>query len=194
MRSRKGVYDRLRDQKGAAMRIGLTCTGVLVAAVISGTFPAAAPVAAAPLAAAPVAAACDRKVILTVSVPGQKDLSFGLEDLRRLGATEVRTSTIWTRGLQDFRGVPLRTLIGDRCAGNCQLRATAVNDYSVTIPMAEITSQQAIVAYENNGTPMSLRDKGPLWIVYPYDSSRNFRTEIIYGRSIWQLDRIEVIR
>ena len=40
---------------------------------------------------------------------------------------------------------------------------------------------------------MSIRDKGPLWVVYPYDSSADYRTEVIYSRSIWQLDRIEVV-
>ena len=40
---------------------------------------------------------------------------------------------------------------------------------------------------------MSLRDKGPLWIVYPFDSNPSYSTEVTYARSIWQLDRIEVL-
>ncbi|RYH00603.1 oxidoreductase, partial [Salipiger sp. IMCC34102] len=39
---------------------------------------------------------------------------------------------------------------------------------------------------------MQVRDKGPLWIVYPYDDTPEYRSEVIYSRSIWQLDRIEV--
>jgi hypothetical protein len=49
-----------------------------------------------------------------------------------------------------------------------------------------------IVAFARNGAPMPLRDKGPLWIVYPYDSNPDYQSELIYSRSIWQLDRIEV--
>jgi hypothetical protein len=41
---------------------------------------------------------------------------------------------------------------------------------------------------------MSLREKGPLWIIYPFDSSPEYQTELIYSRSIWQLNRIEVQR
>jgi hypothetical protein len=40
---------------------------------------------------------------------------------------------------------------------------------------------------------MSLRDKGPLWIIYPYDSKSDFRTEVVYSRSIWQRDRLEAL-
>ena len=43
-----------------------------------------------------------------------------------------------------------------------------------------------------NGEIMSLRDKGPLWVIYPYDQNAAYRSEVTYSRSIWQLDRIEV--
>ena len=35
---------------------------------------------------------------------------------------------------------------------------------------------------------MSLRDKGPLWVVFPYDASEEFRRDEIYAQSIWQVD------
>ena len=47
-----------------------------------------------------------------------------------------------------------------------------------------------IIAYERNGKEMSVRSKGPLWIVYPYDSNPSYKTEAIYSRSIWQLEGI----
>ncbi|WP_296762669.1 hypothetical protein [Sediminimonas sp.] len=41
---------------------------------------------------------------------------------------------------------------------------------------------------------MTLRDKGPVWLLYPFDSAPRFRTELHYARSVWQLDRIEIAR
>jgi hypothetical protein len=41
---------------------------------------------------------------------------------------------------------------------------------------------------------MPLRDKGPLWIVFPFDSATEFQRESIYARSIWQLNRIAVVK
>ena len=52
----------------------------------------------------------------------------------------------------------------------------------------------ALLAFERNGKPMSVREKGPLWIVYPYDSDAKFQSEVYYSRSIWQLDRLAVAR
>jgi hypothetical protein len=72
--------------------------------------------------------------------------------------------------------------------------ATAINDYSVKIPMSDAVEGGPIVAYLMNGEEMSIRDKGPLWVIYPYDSDADFRSEVVFTRSIWQLDRLVVIR
>ena len=118
---------------------------------------------------------------------------FDLEMLRALPATSFETTTIWTEGVQSFTGVELHTLLETVGANGESLRATAINDYAIEIPLAEVFPGGALVAYENNGSPMSVRDKGPLWVVFPYDSSTDFQKEVVYSRSIWQLDRIEVL-
>ena len=40
--------------------------------------------------------------------------------------------------------------------------------------------------------PMAVRDKGPLFIIYPFDSSAELRTTVYYSRSAWQLKSLEV--
>jgi hypothetical protein len=102
------------------------------------------------------------------------------------------TKTMWTDGPQVFTGVLLVDLLALVGVAEGTLRATAINDYAVDIPVSDAVEGGPIVAYLLNGQPMSIRDKGPLWIVYPYDAKREYRSEVIYSRSIWQLDRLEV--
>ncbi|MEI4488004.1 oxidoreductase [Frigidibacter sp. MR17.14] len=103
------------------------------------------------------------------------------------------TTTIWTEGPQEFTGVPLGALLTALGAKGKTLAATAENDYSIEIPIEDWPQGlEPVVAYARNGKAMSIRDRGPLWIVYPYDSDARLRTEVIYSRSIWQLNRIEV--
>ena len=113
--------------------------------------------------------------------------------LETLPATSFSTQTNWTQVEHTFTGVLLSDLIAALDISGTQLRATALNDYSVEIPVSDAKPGGPIIAYAIDGEPMSVRDKGPLWIVYPYDSSAEYRTETIYARSIWQLDRIEVL-
>ncbi|WP_375263064.1 oxidoreductase [Palleronia sp.] len=119
--------------------------------------------------------------------------SFDLDALEALGTDTVRTTTIWTDGAQEFEGVPLHALLQAVCATGDTVQAWALNDYHIDFPLDPKTLEGALVAYRRNGAEMPLRDKGPLWIVFPWDADEAYQTEEFYNRSIWQLDRIEVI-
>lgn len=138
-------------------------------------------------------------VILTITLPGAETgtpqvIALTEQDLRALPALSYDTTTIWTTGKQRFTGVPLFTLLEHFDIEAAKLELQAVNDYSIALPVDEITPDAPIVAYERNNKPMKLRDKGPLWLIYDYDSNADYRTETIFSRSIWQLDRITAIR
>ncbi len=137
------------------------------------------------------------QVILTVSGKIQQTNTdgravFDLPMLKRLPVTVFRTSTIWTKSVDEFTGVLLSDLLDAVGGSGNQLKATAINDYAVAIPVSDAVEGGPIVAYELNGKPMSVREKGPLWIVYPYDSRTEYKTETIYSRSIWQLHELDI--
>lgn len=136
-------------------------------------------------------------VLLTVDGPLSvsnvpEGASFDLPMLEALGETSFTTETIWTEGEQTFTGVSLHRLLDALGVEEGSLRAVAINEYWVEIPVSDAEPDGPIIAWARNGKPMSVRDKGPLWVVYPYDDNPDYRSEIIFSRSIWQLKRIEI--
>lgn len=117
---------------------------------------------------------------------------LSLDDLRTLRTLEVRTTTIWTDGTVEFTGVPLAALLDSVGASGQGVSAIALNDYAVDIPAEGIGPDYPIVAYLMGGQPFSARDKGPLWIIYPYDADPRYRSDEAYARSVWQLARLIV--
>jgi hypothetical protein len=69
----------------------------------------------------------------------------------------------------------------------------AVNDYKVDISQSRIEDNAPIIANRMNGAPFSIRDKGPLRVVFPFDQSERYQTEEIYSLSIWQLTQLRVL-
>ncbi|MFN3525993.1 MAG: oxidoreductase [Paracoccus sp. (in: a-proteobacteria)] len=132
--------------------------------------------------------------VLLMVQSGDRTVSYDAAALAELGPVEVTTSTIWTEGLQHFTGVPLEAVLADAGITEGTIVATAINDYSIEIPIDETSLDEdghgPTIAFLLNGKPMSVRDKGPLWLIYPYDSKPEFQTEVVYFRSIWQLSRI----
>lgn len=137
-------------------------------------------------------------VMLTISRVGENASveQLTLTEMKGFEAETFETSTIWTTGPQSFTGVPLADLLAHfnlaADTPGLTIEARAVNDYMVEIPLSDAIAGGPIVAYLRNGKTMSLRGKGPLWLVYPYDSNAAYRTEAVYSRSIWQLDNLTV--
>jgi hypothetical protein len=133
-------------------------------------------------------------VILTLTSTTQPDVmaEFTLEELDAFGERQFTTTTSWTTGSQTFTGISLDVFLAAQGIDSGTILASAINDYTVEIPLADATADGPMIAYRMNGEEMSIRDKGPLWIVYPYDGNTDYQAEVIYSRSIWQLDRIAI--
>ena len=117
---------------------------------------------------------------------------FDHEMLTSLPVSVIRTHTPWTDGVTEFRGVPLADLLEVVGASPGVLHAVGLNDYSVDIPTGDASTAGPIVAYERDGRLMSVREKGPLWIMYPFDENPSLRNELYRARAIWQLRSLDV--
>ncbi|NBZ89175.1 molybdopterin-dependent oxidoreductase [Rhodobacteraceae bacterium CYK-10] len=137
------------------------------------------------------------EVILTVSgaistLNGAEVLALDQRLLDSLPQHSFTTSTIWTEGTATYSGVLLRDLLAASGAKGATVKLTALNDYTITMPAADAREDGPLLAYLADGEPMSRRDKGPVWLIYPFDDVASYRTEQTYARSIWQLNRIEI--
>ena len=121
-------------------------------------------------------------------------ISLDLAALDAMPQETFVTGTIWTDGDARFSGVPLAALL-DRIGIDSEaeiVELVALNDYRIQIPIDEIDPDAPIVATRVDGETMPVREKGPFWVVYPYDADARYRTEDTFARSIWQLARVNV--
>ncbi len=86
----------------------------------------------------------------------------------------------------------MHRLMAEVGATGSSLVAYALNDYSTEIPMEDFTRYPVMLALKRNGEYMPVRDKGPLFIVYPYDSSPELKHQKYYSRSAWQVAKMVV--
>lgn len=114
---------------------------------------------------------------------------YTMPQLEASGLAEVLTSTPWTSGQVAFQGVPLIHLTGN--SGARELTAIALNDYSVSLPVNDIERYGVILATRMSGKPMAIRDKGPLWIIYPLDGYPELNNQRVHARMVWQVRVLE---
>ncbi|TKV09339.1 oxidoreductase [Citrobacter sp. wls619] len=137
------------------------------------------------------------KVLLTVSgnienTNEDGKAVFDIASLEKLGSVSFQTTSPWYNGRTTFTGISLQKLMDYVGANGSVVKVTALNDYTNVIPLSDFKKYNVILALKINGEYMRIRDKGPLFIVYPYDSIPELNNQIFYSRSAWQVSSMKI--
>ena len=117
---------------------------------------------------------------------------FDRDLLERLEQTRLTTRTPWTEGEREFEGVSFATLLDMIDVTGSTARATAANDYVVDIPISELRNADALLALRMDGKKLRLRDKGPLWIIFPWSQHPELDRIEVHSYAVWQLHTIRI--
>lgn len=135
-------------------------------------------------------------VLLTVSgnvkltnAPGAAQ--FDREMLEAFQPASLTTRSAWSEGTQLFEGVSLRAILERVGAEGQIIRASALNAYEAEIPFSDL-QYEPLLAMRLDGQPLKMRDKGPLWLVYPRDAHDVLQDVIFDTRWVWQLNRLHI--
>ncbi|HEY5718653.1 MAG TPA: molybdopterin-dependent oxidoreductase [Motiliproteus sp.] len=149
-----------------------------------------------PLHAAPLAKP-EGNVLLTVSgliselnTEGMAQFDRGMLD--QLPQHAMTTATPWTEGIQRFEGPLLSDLLAAVGSSGNELVLRALNDYFAIVNLDEIANYPVMLAMRVNGAILSVRNKGPIWLVYPMSEYPELDTPYHRPDMVWQLIKIEV--
>lgn len=135
---------------------------------------------------------------VSIVVSGQTELSakgpvsLSIDEFEDLAPrTIIKTTSPW-HPLSTFSGISGKDFLNIVGAYGHELALTALNDYQVKIPLSDLTDRGVLFVTRLNGKRLSLRQKGPLFLIYPFDQNPQLKSEKYYGRSIWQVKEISV--
>ncbi|WEZ84933.1 molybdopterin-dependent oxidoreductase [Rhizobium sp. 32-5/1] len=117
---------------------------------------------------------------------------FDMAMLEALAGRTGEMETPWTEGKVKFSGPFLRAILEAAGAHGTKLKVVALNDYAAELPIEDVTTIDTILATRMDGELMSVRDKGPLFLIYPFDKDSDLFNEKYFSRSVWQIKSIEV--
>lgn len=137
------------------------------------------------------------KVILTISgkVADKNtptSATFDMAMLEKLPQQTFTTLTPWDKKPIKFTGPLLRDVLAAAKAQGTVIKAAALNDYQTSIPLDDAQKFDVILAHKMNGESIPVKTKGPLFIVYPFDSKAELRSTVYYERSAWQLKSMAI--
>ncbi len=153
-----------------------------------------------PAHAAMRADSCPVGVLLTVSGkinrfthPELKEYRFGDAEFARLPTSTLRTGTLWTSA-SDWTGPTLQSVLQATGvdASATVVRPHALNDYFLTIPLADLAEYGPVVAHTRDGKRLKPEKFGPLFLMFPRDQHDDLRSPAGTSKFVWGLCRLEV--
>jgi len=117
---------------------------------------------------------------------GEK-LVLELDEIKAMERTSITTHSPWLPGAVTFTGVRVSTLLNHIGAKSAKFEAIALDDYRFVVDGVDFDKYPVILAYERDGKPMTVRELGPLWIMFPFDDYPELLNEKNKGAAVWQL-------
>ena len=137
-------------------------------------------------------------VILTVDgaiavTNADKEARFDKAMLQALDETVLKTKSPWIEGeASTFVGTKISAILKAVGVSEATITLTALDGYTVDIPYSDIEDYDPILSWERNGTALTVRDRGPLWVTYPLHEIPENEAAKYSARWIWQVARISV--
>jgi hypothetical protein len=119
--------------------------------------------------------------------------AFDMPMLEALAQQHITTKTPWYKEARKFTGPLLRDVLALVGANGATLRLTALNDYRIDVPFDDARRFDMLLARAIDDRPITVRERGPLFVIYPFDSDPALRNALYYSRSVWQLKSIDVL-
>ena len=154
---------------------------------------AAWPATASPRALQPPTGA----VLLTVTgavatTASDRGVELDLAQLDAIDRFSFSANTRWHKTRVTFEGTRGDKLMHFLGATGKEVVATALNNYISVIPIEDFLESGLLLASRIDGRQLTVREKGPLWIVYPFDGVPEARLAVLQSRSVWQLAKLEI--
>lgn len=122
------------------------------------------------------------------------DVQLNNEQLLALPQQQFVTHHSWSDEAESFSGPLLQDVLDTTCSNTKKIKLTALNDYAIDIDFSKLKQYQPIVALSVNGKRLSIREKGPLWVMLPLDDHKDIDERSLDGMMIWQLSDIQVLK
>ena len=133
------------------------------------------------------------KILLDINFSsGQGDRQYTLSQLLQLPQHEITTNLPWTEEPHTYSGPYRGDVLKSVQATGQWLCFEALDKYKVTLNYQRIKAFKPILALKRDGSFLTIRTKGPIWLILPVDDHAALDAALYNDFMVWHLVKIGV--
>jgi len=117
------------------------------------------------------------------------------DDLARIGEITIWTSLVGYPGEEAMHAVEHEATgprLRDVLAHFNVSGTIALDSYRIDVPVEDAINYDVILATKIDGKRLGIRDRGPLWVIYPLKDHPELRKAVFEARGVWQLTELRM--
>lgn len=123
---------------------------------------------------------------------GVKELILSAKQLEELPQKTFKTMHTWAPIAQEFSGPLLADVLKLACPNVRDIYLRSLDQYSVMVNFPTVAKYEPIVALKINGQSLTIRERGPLWLMVNTDGYK-IPTRSLDNMLVWQLYYIRIL-
>ncbi|CAJ1845969.1 TPA: hypothetical protein ACSP3U_002663 [Aeromonas hydrophila] len=132
--------------------------------------------------------------LMTLVRPSGQHVTLDEVALSALPQTEFTTTTPWTQGSHHYRGPTLAAVLAAQGILDARkIAVSALNGYQQVVDLALFDGVPLTLVRQEDGKPLTRRNKGPLWLLIPFTTYPKLDVPAIHNCMVWQVTRIEIV-
>ena len=123
-------------------------------------------------------------------------LLFDRATLEKIGVIRYPNKNKWYSEEVVFEGVSMKALLDAVGVpdGSVKVRMRALDDFQSDAPLEDFKKWPVMLALKMNGEYMSIKNKGPIWVVYPTHIDPEVGMPAFQAKWVWQLHELVIMK
>ncbi|MEF1289037.1 hypothetical protein [Vibrio sp. M260118] len=119
-------------------------------------------------------------------------VEFDQAMIDQLQQVTVQTNNHVVEQTVEYKGPTISSILELVKSRGESVRIIAWDDYVVTVPVSDLDKYQVLLATHEAGKRLTIDDKGPFFVVFPFADHAELRNDFYYSLSVWQVREIVV--
>ncbi|MEM7672114.1 MAG: hypothetical protein AAF212_02120 [Verrucomicrobiota bacterium] len=128
---------------------------------------------------------------IQVSTDGESAI-FDYDLLKQFPQHSLRVKSPWFDTEHTQSGPLLKDVLEFLGVRGGSMYVQALNGYAASVPVADAQNLKVLLSIDRDGKPLRVREKGPVFITYPFTEMPELHDEMVYAKSVWMVKSIEI--
>lgn len=135
----------------------------------------------------------DTRLEFSLQIQNQEEYMVYIDDIDEKYIEYISTSTPWHDDIAKYTGILIQNFLDQYEDGEfSEISISAMNGYTVDSDIRTFVNAGAMLVWLMNDAPISVHNKGPIVVIFPWSQNGSLREDIFTSLAVWHVNSIHI--